>query len=165
MFNPFVPFTKQLLDAMLAKNKKYFVRQTCQRGMPLQDASVKGAFIFTHYDSEKEAIVHYDGLKKDTYRFLYDATIPEHLERLNIAGNNPEPYRIFAAVARPGWEEEAKKHLLEKVKYFTEHKLSWKPSRADGVNLKLYIQFGQLFAEIRLHNQKIKVNLEEIEKL
>ena len=163
VFNPFVPFTKQLLDAMIAKNKKFFVRQTFIRGMPLNEKEVKGAFILTHYDLENEAIVHFDGLKRDHHRFFYDVNDAEHLERLNIAASHPGPYRIFAAIAYPGWEDKAKKLLLKQVRHYVSHGLKWNPKTDDAVNLKLFIQFGELFADMRFNNQQIKVRLSDIE--
>lgn len=163
MFNPFVPFTKPLLDAFISKNKKFFIRQTYQRGMPLAEPTVKGAFLITHYDVEKEAIVHYDALNRDANRFFYEVDNPEHLEKLNIAATNPGPYRIFAGVAYPGWEECAKAVLMPKVKRYIDHGLKWKPSRDESVNLKLYAQFGEVYAQLNLRNQKIEVRLDEIE--
>ena len=95
---------------------------------------------------------------------MYFTENREDLERLNIAASNPGPYRIFAAVATSGWEEMAKRALLKQVKAYVEQGLKWKPSRQEHVRFKIYIHFGELYAELGLRSQTIKVRLEEIEK-
>src|SRR5688572_1999972 len=104
MYNPFVPFDKKLLEAFIANNKKFFVRQTFPRGMPVGETSIKNAFLMSHYSELKEAMVHFHALKSDHYIFLYEADNEEHLHKLTIAVKEPGPYRIFAALVQPGWE-------------------------------------------------------------
>lgn len=164
MFNIFCPLTSPLLESFIAKGKKYFVRQTYSRGMPLGETEVKGSYLFTHYGTITEAQAHYNVLKDDDYRFLYDANFPEHLEKLKKAAAGVEGFRIYASVAEPGWEKRAQLNLKPKVKRYIDYKLKWKPKRNEMVDFDLYLQWGELFAKLTSKGQEVSVRLEEIEK-
>ena len=82
MFNPCYPFTISLLEAMLAKQVRYFVRSTYTRGSKYYGEKIKEAFIISHYHSLSEAKWHYNSIPNDPHRFLYDAENADHIDRL-----------------------------------------------------------------------------------
>jgi hypothetical protein len=164
MFNPFYPFTTQLLDGFVKKGKKYFVRQTFHRAMDHFDEGIKGYFIFSHYDNLTTAMDHFGAIANDAYRFLYDWDNAEHREKLKIAASQPKEYKIFAGVFKQDWERQVTNRLKEKVRMYVS-KLGWSPKPGEMVDTKYEIQFGELYMRLSYAGRQAKVKFEEIEKL
>src|SRR5438045_2242182 len=110
MFNPAYPFTKELLDSMLAKEVPFFVRSTYNRGF---ENGLKGSYLISHYHKKSDAEQHYNSIQHDKSRFLYDATVTEHVEKLKIAASQPEGYKIYSILIAHGKDEEATKTYRE----------------------------------------------------
>src|SRR5689334_19256398 len=98
MFNPFYPFNSRLLNAFVAKGRKYFVRQTFNRAKDHFDEGIKGYYFFSHYDNLAEAQEHYDAIAHDPNRFLYDWNDIEHRSKLEIAASALPQYKIYTGV-------------------------------------------------------------------
>src|SRR5690242_8819380 len=103
MINPFYPFTRALLEALVKKGHRYFVRQTYRREKNTSPG-FKGAFLLTHYDSVTTAMDHYGAISYDAARFFYDWENAEHRRRLCMAADGPEGYKLYAALFRKDWE-------------------------------------------------------------
>lgn len=162
-FNPFHLFTSDLLDAFVASGKKYFVRQTFDRGKTISDDPfLKSCLIITHYDSLTTAMDHLGAISYDTHRFLYNWEETAHRQRLRIAAAGPEGYKIFAAVLKPGWDRPVDGVLKKKLRQYIE-KLGWKPGRDEGVRTNYEMQFGELYIRIKYGGREAKVKFEEIE--
>src|SRR5689334_3495233 len=106
MFNPCYPFTADLLEGMLAKNVKYFVRATYKRGRESVDDNIKESFIISHYKHFQDAERHFKNIQYDPWRFLYDVKKPLHVELLREAAHTKE-YRVFSQFIIPGIEKKA----------------------------------------------------------
>lgn len=165
MFNPLCLLSEKLLDAFVKSGKKYFVRQTYDRGINLADKDIKGCFLISHYSDLHDARQHYEALSADTYRFLYDWHHPEDQKRLKLAAAQPEGYKVFASVVMPDWQKRAEKMLKAKVRSFVTARLKWFPARNDAVDFDLYPHFGEIFVKMSFRNQEIKVALSEVEKI
>jgi hypothetical protein len=165
MINPFHPFTKQLLDAFIARNQKYFVRQTLPRAEnPLEIEEIKGYFLISQYQTLGQAQEHYAALEKDKNRFLYEWNNPEHQERLIKAATTPEGYRIFASIFTADAQERIKRRLDTQFKSYVKWKLNWYPKRADGLEMSFYVQYGEVYCQLKTGSREARVKLEEIEK-
>ncbi len=165
MYNPYSLFTPQLLDAM-TKQPMYFVRQYYERGIAVHDNEIK-PFLFTHYthhDADRErAVRHIRLLWMDKYRFLYDSTNKEHLEKLKQAASQPYGFRIYINLLPKKWK--ANDALKMKINSYRIHKLPWwKYSPADKLNVTLQERYGQLYIALLWKGQQTEVHLDEIEK-
>lgn len=58
---------------MLEKEVQYFVRSTYLRAKNLTDENIKGYFMISHYHDKAGAERHYNAIRNDLNRFLYDA--------------------------------------------------------------------------------------------
>jgi hypothetical protein len=164
MFNPFYPFTDQLLQAFVARGKKYFIRQGYSRAKDPFDEGIKGCFLFTHYDNLTTAQDHYGAISHDPYRFLYEWNNPEHQQKLRIAASGLKEYKNFAAVFRPDWEKGLTGRLQEKVRQYVS-RLGWTPKSGETVDTSFELQFGELYIRLKHRAREVKVKFEEIEKL
>jgi hypothetical protein len=164
MFNPFYPFTRQLLEAFVAQGKKYFVRQTFHRARDHFDEGVKAYFLFSHYDTLTTAQDHFGAIAHDPNRFLYDWQNLEHQDKLKIAASELPDYKVFASVFKPDWERQVTDRLKEKVRKYVS-RLGWTPKPGEMVNTSYELQFGELYVRLKYRERQAKVKFEEIEKL
>ena len=164
MFNPFYPFTEQLLQALVQKGKTYFVRQTFQRGKHVFDEGIKGYFIFTHYDNVTTAQDHYGAISYDPNRFLYDWKNTEHQQRLKIAAHGNKEYKVFSSVTKPGWERGINDRIQEKVRKHV-YNLGWSPKGGETVDTSFRIKFGELYIVMKWGDRVNEEKFEKIEKL
>jgi hypothetical protein len=162
MFNPLCPFGKELLEGFVTSGQKYFVRQTFNRGLNLNDKS-KRAFLISHYRDFGQAFEHYEAIAQDRNRYLYRWSEPADRKRLLIAASQPSGFRIFASVVMPDWQEKAERALKVQVRSYIEKKNFWHPGKKDGVEFELYPHFGEVFVRMRFRKQEIKVSLNEVE--
>ena len=162
MFNPFYPFTDQLLDAFVKNGKTFFVRQTFNRAKDHFDEGIKGYFLFSHYDNATTAMDHYGAISYDPNRFLYDWHNPEHQEKLRVAGSGLKEYKIFSAVFKTDWEKQLTNRMKERVRQYVS-KLGWSPKSGEMVDTNYEIQFGELYLRLKYGGRQAKVKFEEIE--
>ena len=157
MFQPFQPFTAPLLEALVLKGKRFFVRQTYTR--------YKGthAFLLSHYSQRVTAEDHFGAIAHDPNRFLYCWNEDSHRQRLMRAATDPSPYLVFAALFRADWEKSIPGHFADCLRQYI-GKLGWQPRRDDGVQTHYEIQFGELFIRIRQGRKEVQVKLEDVER-
>jgi hypothetical protein len=163
-FNPFYPFTKELLTALTEEGNKFFVRQEFKRGKNPLHPEIKNSFLITHYKEIESAMEHYDSLNTDSYRFLYDIDNPEHLNKLEIAASNPEGYSVFANVFHTDWQKRIGDQLMNRIRYYIGSKLKWKPERNDNLKFNLFMDMGTLSVKIMLNGKEAIAKFGEIEK-
>ena len=145
MYNPFPLLTRGLLDDQVSKGKRWFIRQTFPRGM---EPRLIAAFLLRAYDGEEKDLAgqHLDAIVSDGNAFLYDAEIPEHLEKLRIAASQPFGYKVYYAAKKgvdwkpPGPYQEKMRHFLRR------HHPAWRSQKeGDKIQIGLHEEFGQLF--------------------
>src|SRR5258708_22019446 len=124
MFNPCYPFTPALLEGMLAKKVRYFLRATYKRGREYQDDMMKEAFIISHYHNLADAELHYKNIPFDPWRFLYDTMNPLHIALLREAARTKE-YSIFSQFIMPGIEKKATQRFGKQTTLYLLRHLKW----------------------------------------
>lgn len=164
MFNPFHPFTKELLEALAVSGKRFFVRQRFERARTAADQGIRGYFLVSHYELLTTAQDHFGAIAYDPYRFLYDWQDISHRDRLRRAAASIDEYRIFSPVFRPGWEKGITDRLKEKSRKYIDA-LGWTPKAGEMVNTNYEVQFGELFVRLSYKGREVKVKFEKIEKL
>lgn len=161
MHNPLAELSAQLLDAMIREGQYFFVRQSYPRGLD-HFAGLKGVFLFSHYKDRGQAEKHLNSLN-DAYAAFYDATQAEDKAKLYIAAGQPAGYKVYAALLKARkWEPTPQ--IGPKIKQYIRQHTQWKPERGDNVKVELYIQFGELFLNLKKGAEEIKVPLNDIEK-
>ena len=165
MLNPYTLLTPEILQAML-KQPMYFVRQNYPRGAGPFAEKGNISLLFTHYahhDVERErAERHMRLLMKDPYRFLYDSTKEEHLQKLLKVAAQPQGYSIYINLLPKKWK--AGEGLKRKISSYMLHKLPWwKYSPADKLKVTLKERYGELYLALLWRGQQTEVHLEEIE--
>ena len=164
MYNPFPLLTPDLLKDQLARGKRYFVRQTFARGM---DARLRAAFLLRAYDTgEKEnAEQHLAAIPRDPNAFLYDAGLPDHLEKLGKAATQPFGYKVFYA-AKKGLDWKPPVVYQEKIKHYIRvHHAGWQTNRGGGrIEVGLYEEFGELFLKFSSGQEQETLPFNDIEK-
>lgn len=163
MFNPCYPFTTELLNAMIEKQVVHYVRSTYPRGMEKNDPSIKNIFLISHYHDPAEAERHYNAIKHDQNRFLYDGRIPEHLEKLKLAAAAPEGYKIYSSIMIPGIEKKVTVLFKEHTKRYLTKNTGWVLKGKVTIIPFLYFQLGELFTRISYGGDEIKFKFEDLE--
>lgn len=162
MHNPFQRYTTQLLDGLLKAGHTHFVRQTYKRGIDHFDPQ-KGAFLISPYNELSKANMHYEALKNDGNRFLYDVAENEHLKKLYIAATQPGGYKVYAPLLPAPWKPSD--IIAGKIRRYINQVLHWQPRVKEGVNSNLFIQFGELFITLKSGSHEIKIPFSDIERL
>jgi hypothetical protein len=164
MYNPFPLLTTQMLRIKLADGKRYFVRQTFPRGM---QAGLRASFLFRAYEAHEKAIAedHINMISSDSNHFLYDAVIPEHLDKLFIAASQPAGFKIYyAGKKEQDWKPPAEYQLKLKSYIRAKHP-GWRPKRGgDKILAGLYEEYGELFLKLSYEDKEEKIPFGEIEK-
>jgi hypothetical protein len=92
MYNPFVPFDLRLLNALYENGRRYYVHQNFPRGANPFLKGFKASILITDCKGFDEAARHLKSLRRDPIAFIYDITLPEHRQRLEIAANGVPSY-------------------------------------------------------------------------
>jgi hypothetical protein len=162
MHNPLQLYSPRLLNSLIRAGHKYFVRQTYKRGVNHFDAEPKGAFLISHYNDLSKAQQHYDALKDEEKRFLYDISNTEHLEKLKATAQQPTGYKIYTPLLLEEWKPS--RDMAEKIRAYINHKLRWRPGREERVHTNLFLEFGELFITLKFRGYNEEVPLSDIEK-
>ncbi|MFL5742097.1 MAG: hypothetical protein ACJ75B_17875 [Flavisolibacter sp.] len=164
MFNPLAPLDQRAIDGMVTEGHRFFVRQSFPRAKDHFDEGIKGYFLFCHYKDYSKAKEHFDVLKQDPARYLYDWEVVSDRERLMIAASRPAGYKLYTNTFMPDWERHLTNRLREKIRLYIQ-RLGWKPDREESVNPVFYPWFGEVYVSLRFRKQEVKVKFEEIEKI
>jgi hypothetical protein len=165
MFNPCYPFTTELLESMVQKGVVHYVRSTYKRGLEPNNPSIKGSFLISHYHDPAEAERHYNAIQHDTNRFLYDARIQEHLDKLRIAASQPEGYKVYSRILIPGVEKKITVLFKENTKRYLYKNTNWDLKGRVTIIPFLYFQLGELYTRIRHEGDEIKFKFEDLENI
>jgi hypothetical protein len=164
MYNPFVLLNEKLLTALL-RQPLYFAREYYARGRDQRNDSIP--ILLTHYTQEgvdkERAKRHFELLKKDAYRFLYDSTNEEHVQKLMAAARQPKGYTIYVNILPRTWT--APHHLRSQIyQYMLATYPDWQKDSNKKLKINIQDLFGQLYLLFTWQGNKVEVILDEIEK-
>ena len=107
--------------------------------------------------------MHFKLLEKDPYRFLYDAQLPEHRERLLKAAGQPEGYKIYINLLPAKWK--APDFLRQKIALYIAKALpEWKVNRYSKLNIVLQEKYGNLYLDLHWKGRSATVQLDAVEE-
>jgi hypothetical protein len=166
MYNPFPLLTPAMLISQISgeKAKRYFVRQTFERGMT--DGS-KAAFLLRAYsgDEKEMAEQHFARLQNDPNAFLYDAKMETHSEKLKIAARQPSGFKIYY-VGKTKLEWKPPLIYQNKMKrYLQQRHPAWRTSRGKNkVMIGLLESYGDIYLKFNFGYEEDQIPFDEIEK-
>lgn len=159
MHNPLAILKPTVLEGLLAAGHRWFVRQQYPRGM---HPTLKGAFLISAYRSIGEARAHMEAIPHDPYRRVYDGEDATDRERLFAAAAQPEGYHIFIALlAKRKWSPDPATGAA--IKQYIRAHTNWKADRKENLHVSLFIQFGELFLNLKTKQEEIKIPFSDIE--
>ncbi len=166
MFQPFHEMKNQVILKFKQAGKRYLVTQTYERGRNDLMQAGKEPILMSHYDDPGLAQIHYNAIPEgDKYRFILDLENENHLLRIQEMLHPKSRYIVYAKLVfykQDELEEYLKKRYFDKVSRFIAAKTNWHLGK-NKFATHLQIIFGELYLEIRLHNERIRVKFEEIE--
>jgi hypothetical protein len=164
MFNPLAPLDEKALESMVAEGYRYFVGQSFHRARDLFEGGAKDHCLFCHYKEWTVAKEHFDAVKHDPNKALYDWEKEGDKKTLLAAARGAELYNAYTNTFLPDWENHITDRIKHKIRaYIT--KQGWKGSREEGVHISFYPHFGEVMVTLRFRRQEVKVKFEEIEKI
>lgn len=162
MHNPLALLTTQLLDSLLASGFQYFVRQSYPRGVDHSDVVTKEVFLITPYKDFSLVNQHFQAIKFDLRKYMYDTDHVGEKEKLFIAASQPKGYKIFVSLLKEKkWKPPPQ--LGTSIKNYVRSFTKWKPDQ--GISAGLFLHFGELYIALKCSNQEIKIPLTDIERL
>lgn len=164
MFNPFGEFLPQYLQGFRQKGIQAFVKQSYKRGIIQIGENQKEAFLLTHYDNLANALQHFDALKHDTERKVYNISIENDFKELKELINNKEGIKVFTRLTISQVNQKAQKMLDKRLRAYIDFKTDFRPSSYTEVEFYIEVIFGEIYALLKYRSKEIKVKLEEIEK-
>lgn len=164
MFNPLAPFNEAALNGFIKAGMRYFVRQTFPRGSTPFEQEVKGCFLFCHYEAYAPAKEHFDALKDDPHRFLYDYEDAAHQQKLHLAASRPPGYKLYTNTFLPNWRHHVTDRIKRKIKAYIQSR-GWNPRREEGVKISFFPHFGEVMVRLKFNRQEVRVKFEDIEKM
>jgi hypothetical protein len=151
LYNPLPILTTGLLENELKMGKRWFARQAYLRGM---ETGLKATLTLRSYASEDKetADSHLAAIAKDKMAFLYDATLPEHLERLKTAAKQPEGYKTFY-IGTKEIEWNPPPEYKEKVRHYIRGHHS-SESKGKKMIVELHEKYGELLLKFKHDNKE-----------
>ena len=119
------------------------------------ETGLKVTLTLRSYTPEEKGIAeaHLAAIVKDKMAFLYDASLPDHLERLKTASKQPEGYKTFY-IGTKIIEWNPPPEYKEKIKhYIRRHHSSWADRKK--INVELHEANGELILKFK-HDSKYK---------
>ncbi|HEX6180418.1 MAG TPA: hypothetical protein VFZ47_04185 [Chitinophagaceae bacterium] len=164
MYNPFPLLTETILNNRVWRGKRFFVRQSYQRGL---ESDVKASFLYRAYAaSEKEqAETHLAYIANDPFACLYDAGNPAHLAKLQVAARQPTGYRVFYAGKEvPRWVPTRDYDFRIRRYIMSQHPRWYTQKGQSPIEVTLCEEWGELLLKLRFRNEQDIIPFEEIEK-
>lgn len=163
MHNPLALFSPQMLKVMIDMGFTIFVRQSYPRGKDHFNNEIKEALLITPYRDIGLANQHFQYIRFDKRKYIYQVHHAEELQKLHKAVSQPEGYRVYIdKIAAKEWK--APPQMKTKVANYIRLNTKWK--RQDGdIGINLFLHYGDLMLRISNGSEEIKILLSEIERL
>ncbi|WP_143307831.1 hypothetical protein [Chitinophaga vietnamensis] len=159
MHNPLVLLSPQTIHVLLDQGYTLFVRQTYPPGAA---PAVKESLLITPYKDIGEANLHFQHIRFDKRKYIYESHRPEEMEKLFVAASQPPGYRVYT-----GWLKDKRwnppKTMRSQVRRYLAARTNWQ--NGDLVNAELYLHYGELFLSLQYNQEDIKVPLTALSRM
>ncbi|MBC9912320.1 hypothetical protein [Chitinophaga varians] len=159
MHHPLTLLSAALLSALLQEEYHFFVRQSYPAGISTADAHIREAFLITPYKDIASANAHFQHIRFDRRKYIYQTIHAEEVEKLRQAAAQPTGYKIYVALIDPEHETPAPQ-LVQHVKHYISQYTTWP---TEDILIQYALQYGELYLSLKYGDEEIKVPLPAIE--
>ncbi|GEP89976.1 hypothetical protein SAMN05660909_01394 [Chitinophaga terrae (ex Kim and Jung 2007)] len=164
MEQPLALLTEALLKAMLENGFTLFVRQSYPAGRNSNDEHIKEALLVTPYTNIGEANLHFQHIRFDKRKYIYQTHHAEEVEKLYHAARQPAGYKIYIAVIQDSTTAIIQQ-LLPMIHKYVVQRTKWGETALGRVRAGLLLQYGELYVTLHYVHQEIRVPLSELDNL
>lgn len=166
MFNPFVRFVPELIDAFLTRGHYLLVSQTFRAGVDMFTEE-RRVLMFSHYNDMGFAQIHLQAIRTDPFAYIVDLRREKHLAKVREILAPGSPYLVFSKRVRDerAVEQFADRQYAHKQRRYLDRHIDWKISKSAHLRPKLQLIFGELFVVLKYQSQQLRVRLEEIDRM
>ncbi len=156
MYNPFVPFTEEVLHA-LEKESKYFliVQRFSWPGLKRADT-----FLITPYTDLGKAIVHEKNLKQKEGKLLDISKERDSVSALLKPGHTY--YLFLDKFKETNWNKRMLKEYQGNIISYLRGRTRF--TREDAIEINFVLKYGRLIAEIRAKDKSLDVEAYDLIK-
>ncbi|MBC9932613.1 hypothetical protein [Chitinophaga qingshengii] len=159
MHHPLTLLSAALLSALQQEGYKIFVRQSYPAGISTADTHVREAFLLTPYKDIASANAHFQHIRFDRRKYIYQSFHPEEVEKLYQAASQPAGYKIYVALIDPEHQTPDPALTLHIRRYISQY-TAWPP---EHIHLQYALHYGELYLSLQYGDEEIKVPLPAIE--
>ncbi|MBO9727743.1 MAG: hypothetical protein J7623_03785 [Chitinophaga sp.] len=162
MHNPLALLSGELVTALLENGFTLFVRQSYAAGRTNTDIHIREVFLITPYKDIGEANMHFQHIRFDSRKYIYQAHHPEEIAKLYKAASQPAGYKVYASLLQ---QEVWQPPLImdPAVRRYISRKTTWRPDKEEAVQAELFLHYGELYFTLKYGDEEIKVPLSEID--
>lgn len=162
MHNPLALLSPALVTALLENGFTLFVRQQFPAGREVADSHLKEVLLITPYKDIGEANMHFQHIRFDYRKYIYQAHHPEEIEKLYKAASQPPGYKVYASLLKQEvWNPPLS--MDPDVKKYISRKTKWRPEKGEEVSAELFLHYGELYFTLKYGDEEIKVPLSDID--
>lgn len=164
MFNPFVQFMPELIDAFLKHGEHLLVSQTFVAGVDILSGD-KHVLMFSQYNDTGFAQIHLHAIKSDQYAAIIDLHKEKHLNKVREMLHPDSKYLVYSNMIQDdrAVEEFADKYYAAKLKRYVDRNTTWRISGSSSLRPKLQLIFGELFVVVRYQSHQLRVKLNDLQ--
>jgi len=163
MFNPFSPFTSELLLRVIGwHGKGYFVNQRLGASSEVRsDGSISmEQTLLTFYTTHSDAQAHFKAIPPDCGRFIYDWVKKEDRHWLTHLALYKEAHAVYFSQFRQDWQSLITEGMQEMINQYAFS--LWKIRDIEMVNCKFTAHFGELYITFQYRKKEKTVRLNDI---
>lgn len=164
MFNPFVRFMPELIDAFLLRGPIYLVSQTFRAANDIFTED-KQVLMFCQYSDLGFAQIHLQVVRADGYAAIINLEKEKHLTKVREMLEPGSPYIIFSNMMEDQESLEAvlNKNFAAKLRRYIERHTTWRIGMNISMRPKIQLIFGELFVVVKFQSQQLRVKFADIE--
>ncbi|MCW3467583.1 hypothetical protein [Chitinophaga nivalis] len=163
MYQPLALLSPELVTALLENGFTLFVRQRYEVARNQTDHQIKEIFLITPYKNIGEANLHFQHIRFDARKYIYQSHHKEEIDKLYVAAAQPAGYKVYAALLQDEvWEPPLQ--LENRVRKYIAGKTSWKPDRKEKIDATLSLRYGELYCHLHYGEEELAVPLSVIEE-
>ncbi|NML41581.1 hypothetical protein HHL17_30635 [Chitinophaga sp. G-6-1-13] len=159
MHHPLTLLSAALLSALLKEEYHFFVRQCYPAGISAADTHIREAFLITPYKDIASANAHFQHIRFDRRKYIYQTIHLEEVDKLCVAAAQPVGYKIYVALIDPE-HETPDPQLVQHVKHYISQYTTWP---TEYIRIQYALQYGELYLSLKYGDEEIKVPLPAIE--
>ena len=166
MLQPFERLQEKYLQRLLQLQRFYMIAQTYERAAAeCQPGST--ALLFSDYEVEGLALIHYNAVRHDAYAAMLDLRKPLHYNKLTAMCTPGARFEAFWAVVKSTADLEKKINLgyKDQMRTYIKMHTTWRIGGSETIKPSIAVIFGELFITLKYAGQTLKVKFSDIEKV